>query len=586
VVKQSLRAPFARRGLVLSVAARVLSGLGVLALTGCAVGPDFVSPPPPMADRFLPEPVKSAGSQKVVVVEEIPARWWEVFHNRNLNALIEASIEHNASLQAAQAAIRIAYYQAEAQKGGFLPQVQLDSSDTRNLQSPSQFQVTPNASTNPYSYFWKSLTVTYSPDIWGANLRAVQSLEAQTEQQRYQLEAAYLALTSNVASAAVQEAMLRGQIAATLEVIKEARDIVTILRKQYGIGAVAQADVLVQEAALAQMEQLLPPLEKSLALQRDLLTALAGQYSTAQVPETFNMKALTLPSHLPVTLPSAFVRQRPDVRAAEAAMHSASAQIGMAIAARLPTVTLSAQGGYQGYSMSQLFLPQTGFWTLSAGVTQPIFQGFSLLNKQRAAEAGLTQAEAQYRQTVIGAFQNVADALRALQADAKAVQAAVHAEVVAKKSFEIVKKQFLMAEGSSVNMLQVLNAEQTWLQAAVTRIGAEGQRLGDVVGLFMALGGDWKDENLKRLSPTIEPARPTLQEVAKIDEPVNPDWFPTSFELGKSPWASDAVPPPPPGAPVLAAPVLVAPVLVAPAPLSAAPLGAPPSTGWFPSFLE
>jgi NodT family efflux transporter outer membrane factor (OMF) lipoprotein len=539
-----------------------------------------------MADRFLPEPVKSAGSQKVVVVEEIPARWWEVFHNRNLNALIEASIEHNASLQAARAAIRIAYYQAEAQKGGFLPQVQLDLSDTRNLQSPSQFQVTPNASTNPYSYFWKSLTVTYSPDIWGANLRAVQSLEAQTEQQRYQLEAAYLALTSNVASAAVQEAMLRGQIAATLEVIKEARDIVTILRKQYGIGAVAQADVLVQEAALAQMEQLLPPLEKSLALQRDLLTALAGQYSTAQVPETFNMKALTLPSHLPVTLPSAFVRQRPDVRAAEAAMHSASAQIGMAIAARLPTVTLSAQGGYQGYSMSQLFLPQTGFWTLSAGVTQPIFQGFSLLNKQRAAEAGLTQAEAQYRQTVIGAFQNVADALRALQADAKAVQAAVHAEVVAKKSFEIVKKQFLMAEGSSVNMLQVLNAEQTWLQAAVTRIGAEGQRLGDVVGLFMALGGDWKDENLKRLSPTIEPARPTLQEVAKIDEPVNPDWFPTSFELGKSPWASDAVPPPPPGAPVLAAPVLVAPVLVAPAPLSAAPLGAPPSAGWFPSFLE
>ncbi len=581
MVKQSLRAPFARRRPVLSVAVGVLSGLAATGLSGCAVGPDFISPPPPMVDRFLPEPVKSAGSRKVVVVDEIPARWWEAFHNKNLNALIEVSIEHNASLQAAQAAIRIAYYQAEAQKGGFLPSIQFDSSDTRNLQAPVEFNVTPNAPNNPYSLFLKSLTIAYSPDIWGGNLRAVQSLEAQTEQQRYQLEAAYLALTSNVASAAVQEATLRGQIAATLEVIKEARNIVTILRKQYGIGSVAQADVLVQEAALAQMEQLLPPLEKSLALQRDLLTALAGQYSTAQVPETFNLKALTLPEHLPVTMPSAFVRQRPDVRAAEAAMHSASAQIGMAIAARLPTVTLSANAGYQGYSMSQLFLPQTGFYTLAAGVSQPIFQGFSLLNKQRAAEAGLTQAEAQYRQTVIGAFQNVADALRALQADAKAVQAAVHSELVARKSFEIVKKQFFMAEGSAVNMLQVLNAEQTWLQAAVTRMGAEGQRLGDVVGLFMALGGDWKDENLKRLSPTLEPARPTLQEVAHIDEPVNPDWFPTSIEFGKSPWASDAIPPPPPGAPVL-----VAPVLVAPAPLSAAPLGAPPSTGWFPTFLE
>ena len=553
-MKQSLRAPFDRPRPLLAAAARAVTGLAVFALPGCAVGPDFVSPPPPMTDRFTPEPVKSAGSQKVVVVDEIPARWWEVFHNKNLNALIEAAIERNASLQAAQAAIRIAYYQAEAQKGGFLPSVLFDTIDTRNQQAPVEFNVTPNAPTNPYSLFLKSLTVTYSPDIWGGNLRAVQSLEAQTEQQRYQLEAAYLALTSNVASAAVQEATLRGQLAATREVIKEARGIVSILRKQYGIGSVAQADMLVQEAALAQMEQLLPPLEKSLAQQRNLLTALAGQYSTAQVPETFNLKALTLPAHLPLTLPSAFVRQRPDVRAAEAAMHSASAQIGVAIAARLPTITLSANAGYQGYGMSQLFLPQTGFYTLAAGVSQPIFQGFSLLNKQRAAEAGLTQAEAQYRQTVIGAFQNVADALRALQADAKAVQAAVHAETVSRKSFDIVKQQFLMREGSSVNMLQVLNAEQTWLQASVTRMSAEGQRLGDVVGLFMALGGDWKDENLKRLSPTLEPVSRTLQEVAHIDEPVNPDLFPTGIEFGKSPWASEAVP--------------------------------PPAAGWFPTFLQ
>ncbi|HXZ16097.1 MAG TPA: TolC family protein, partial [Roseiarcus sp.] len=189
-----------RRALALKLAAV----LAVPSLSGCAVGPDFISPPPPppTVDRFTPEPVKSAGSQKVVLVDEIPARWWEVFHNKNLNALIEASIEHNPSLQAAQAAIRVAYYQAEAQKGGFLPSVQLDSLDTRQLESPVEFQVTPSGPTNPFSLFTKSLTVSYTPDIWGANLRAVQSLEAQTEQQRYQLEAAYLALTSNVATAA------------------------------------------------------------------------------------------------------------------------------------------------------------------------------------------------------------------------------------------------------------------------------------------------------------------------------------------------------------------------------------------------
>ena len=217
---------------------------------------------------------------------------------------------------------------------------------------------------------------------------------------------------------------MRGEIAATREVINEGQQMLDILRKQYALGAVAMTDVLTQEAALAQMMQLLPPLEKALAQQRDLLTALAGQYSTAEVPETFNLKALTLPSNLPLTLPGKFVRQRPDVRAAEANMHSASAQIGVAIAARLPNVTLGANNGYSAYSFAQLLLPSTAMYTLVGDITQPIFDGFTLLNKQKAAEAGLTQAEAQYRQAVITAFQNVADALRALQADTKAVKAA------------------------------------------------------------------------------------------------------------------------------------------------------------------
>ena len=555
-----------RRRAAASVASFFFAGL-----SGCAVGPDFVSAPPPDASRFTPEKLSSIGKQRLVVTEEIPRRWWEVFHNKNLSKLVEASIQHNPSLQAADASIRVAYFAAEAQKGAFLPSLLANSNDSTNLESGVQNAVTPNGPTNPYGLFLKQLQVSYTPDIWGGNRRAVESLEAQTDQQRYQLEAAYLALTSNVASAAVQEATLRGEIAAIREVIKIEQNLLSLLRQQFALGSVAQADVLTQEAALAQVMQLLPPLENQLAQQRNLLTALAGQYSTAEVPETFNLNSLTLPSNLPLTLPGKFVRQRPDVRAAEANMHSASAQIGVAIAARLPNVTLGASGGYTSYSLAQLFLPGTGWYTLAGDVTQPIFAGFTLLNKQKAAEAGLGQAEALYRQAVITAFQNVADALRALQADTKAVKAAVYAEQTAKRSLEIVKKQLQVG---SVNILAVLNAEQTYLLAAESRVQTEGARLGDVVALFMALGGDWRDQNLRDLPRNgVEPATgfdiPSNEQIDTIhDGPVNPCWFPSFWDNNQNPPAPLPTPSHAPSSP----------------PINS--VNGPANSGWFPTFLN
>jgi outer membrane protein TolC len=197
---------------------------------------------------------------------------------------------------------------------------------------------------------------------------------------------------------------------------------------------------------------------------------------------------LKLPRNLPISLPGKLVDQRPDVRAAEAVMHSASAQIGVAIAARLPNIQLLANGGTSGYNFAQSFAPGTGFYTVAAAATAPIFDGFTLYNKQKAAEAALDQAEAQYRATVITAFQNVADALRALQADARAVKAAVHAEDAAKASLEIVERQL---NAGQVNQLAVLNAQQTYLNAAVIRVQTEANRLSDTAALFMALGGGW-----------------------------------------------------------------------------------------------
>ena len=315
----------------------------------------------------------------------------------------------------------------------------------------------------------------------------MENLDAMTEQQLFQLEAAYLTLTSNLVTAAIQE-LLRGQIVATQRIITIEKHLLDILKRQLSLGQVAKADVLAQDAALAQAEQLLPPLQKLLAQQRDLLTALAGRLSADEIDQTFDLAHLKLPANLPVSLPGKLVDHRPDVRAAEANMHSASALVGVAVAARLPNVTLSANGGTTAYDLAQSFTPGTGFYTLAAGVTQPIFDGFTLYNKQKAAEAGLDQAEAQYRSVVIAAFQNVADALRALQSDSRELKAALRAETAAKASLDIVQTQL---DAGQVNQLAVLNAQQTYLTASVSRVQAEANRLSDTAALFMALGGGW-----------------------------------------------------------------------------------------------
>ncbi|MEW6438392.1 MAG: efflux transporter outer membrane subunit [Pseudomonadota bacterium] len=508
-------------------------GLSILVcLGGCAVGPNFVSPKAPDVNSYTPQQITKIGGVRLSPSEEVPQLWWETFHDRNLNRLIEVAIARNPGLQSAEAATRVAFYNAESQKGVLLPSLGGQSNNSWNGQSPVMQAVSPNGPTNPYALYLQQLSVSYTLDIWGGNRRTIESLEAQTDQQRYQLEAAYLALTSNIASGAINEAMTRGEAEAIRAVLKEGRDLLVILRKQYAIGAMAETDVLEQEALLAQDEQLLPPLEKQLAIQRDQLVALVGEYSTAAVPETFHLRALTLPRDIPVTVPSQFVRQRPDVRAAEANLHSASAQIGVAIAARLPNVTLSATPGVQGYTWASLFTPSTQFYTLAADATQPLFDGFSLANKQKAAEEGLKEADAQYRQSLITAFQNVADALHSLQADTKAVAAAAHSEQVARKQLDIVKKQLSVG---SVSTLTVLNAEQVYLQALVTHVQTEGARLGDIVGLFMALGGGWKDENLKDLPPE-GPQAPTKEEITKIEGPVNATLLPTIPKLTFTPF--------------------------------------------------
>jgi NodT family efflux transporter outer membrane factor (OMF) lipoprotein len=470
-----------------------------LAMSGCAVGPNFQPAAAPDVDGYVKGTLNAADAgkgspnvagQRFLSGADVSTRWWVAFKSEPLNQLVRESVDHNPNLQAAEAAIKVARYNALAQRGLFFPQLTGNSTSQQILvANPQQVPPIPTqGAQSEFSLVTNQLTVSFVPDIWGGNFRAVESLDATAEQQLFLLEAAYLTLTSNVVTAAIQEASLRGQIEATQRIITIERRLLDILKRQQDAGQAAKADMLAQDAALAQAEGLLPPLEKQLDQQRDLLTSLAGRYAADEIRQKFDLAHLKLPTNLPISLPGKLVNQRPDVRAAEANMHSAAAQIGVAIAARLPNITLSANGGSAAFNWPQVFAPGTGFFTLGAAATAPLFDGMTLYHKQQAAEAALEQAEAQYRATVITAFQNVADALRALQSDAKAIRASRRAEETAKASLDIVEKQL---NAGQISQLAVLNAQQTYLVAVVARVQNEANRMSDTAALFMALGGNW-----------------------------------------------------------------------------------------------
>ena len=492
--------PLIKRSFRLFVSPRAVSPAAafsaVLLLAGCAVGPDFRRPSAPSVERYTPQslPLQTASvelkggeAQRFVQGMDIPGQWWTLFRSKPLDDLIEQALKANPDMAAAQASLRGARENVYAQQGAFFPSIDAGFNPTR--QKTAATLSSPLASgSNIYSLHTAQVAVSYSPDIFGGNRREVESLKAQADWQRFQLEATYLTLTSNVVAAAVQEAALRGQMAATNLIIETQSKSLELLQRQYALGQIATADVAAQEAALAQSQAMLPPLEKQLAQQRDLLARLVGRFPSDALLEKFELSKLELPLELPVSLPSKLVAQRPDVRSAEELLHAASAEIGVNIANRLPNITLSANLGSSAASISQLFTSGSGFWGLAANLTQPIFQGGTLLHRQRAAEAAYDLAVAQYRGTVLSAFQNVADTLHAIQSDADALKSAVAAERAADKSLNIVRRQLELGD---ISYLALLNAEQTYQQAMINLVQALANRYADAAALFQALGGGW-----------------------------------------------------------------------------------------------
>jgi NodT family efflux transporter outer membrane factor (OMF) lipoprotein len=479
-------------------ATSIAAATATVLLAACAVGPDFERPAAPRVSGYTAAPlaqqtssadVKGGEAQRFVQGLDIPGQWWMLFHSQSLNRLVELALNNNPTLPAAEAALRQAWENVYAEQGAFFPAVTVSFSPSRSKTATGAVSAA-SASGKPwFSLYTAQVAVSYAPDVFGGTRRQVESLVATAEFQRFQLEAAYLTLTSNVVNAAVQEASLRGQIAATAEIIKIQTDSLNILHKQLALGQVAEADVAAVEATLAQAQATLPPLQKQLAIERDMLTALLGRLPSQEPAETFELTSLHLPQELPVSLPSKLVEQRPDVQSAEAQLHAASAEIGVAVAAILPQFSLTPSAGLASNQFDQLFMtPGTAFWTLVGNVAQTVFDAGTLLHRKLAAEAAFDEAAETYRNTVIAAFQNVADSLHAIESDADILTASYAAERAAFKSLEIARMQLQLG---AIGYLGLLTAENTYDTALLALVQAQAARYADTVALFQALGGGW-----------------------------------------------------------------------------------------------
>lgn len=469
----------------------------VLLLTsGCKVGPNYKPPTAPQVTGYTPTPVTTTTAtptviggeaQKFTSGQDIPGEWWTVFHSKPLDDLIERALKANPDIKAAQAALLVARENVLAQRGAYFPNLSASFLADRSKTADTVSSFTANGALT-YSLYTPQVAVSFVPDVFGLNRRTVESLAAQEQQARYALAATHITLSSNVAAAAIQEASLRAQIDATHELININTDELKILSEQYAKGYVSRLDVAAQESQLAQVEATLPPLLKQLAQQRDLLAALAGGFPDQDLPQRFELSSLQLPQELPVSLPSQLVEQRPDVRQAEANLHSASAQIGVAVANRLPSFTLTGDVGSMALVFSRMFSSGTVFWDMTGGVTQTVFDAGSLRHREMAARDAYIQASEQYRSTVITAFQNVADTLNALEQDADGLTTAAKARDAASVTLDLSRKQY---QAGYTNYLALLSAQQAYQQAVISLVQAQTDRYSDTVALFQALGGGW-----------------------------------------------------------------------------------------------
>ena len=480
-----------------SSASWFIGALGCSLIASCVAGPNFNKPATPNVSDIIASPLSTtvasanvvAGeAQHFVKASDIPADWWRLFHSRPLDDLVKLSLANNPDLKAAQEALTVAREHTLAQRGAYLPTVSAGFSATRLQDPPGALAPVPSSNAFLYSLITPQLSISYVPDVFGLNRRTVESLKAQEQATRFQMIAADITLSANVVAAAILEASFQAQIDATHQLIEINSRIVDILQYQFDKGYASRLDLAAQESQLAQVTATLPPLLKQLNQQQHLLAVLAGRFPSQVLTEKFELSSLRLPEDLPVSLPSQLVSQRPDVLQAEANLHAASAQIGIAAANRLPNIQLTGNAGSTALAIGQVFKSGTGFWSLGAAVTAPLFQGRTLLHQERAAKAAYEQAADQYRSTVLTAFQNVADTLTALEQDAEGLRTAAKAADAATVTLDLSQRRW---KDGYASQLSLLSAEQAWQQARINLVLSQANRYADTAALFQALGGGW-----------------------------------------------------------------------------------------------
>jgi NodT family efflux transporter outer membrane factor (OMF) lipoprotein len=470
----------------------VLYGISMLFLSSCTVGPDFVKPKTPAIDSYNrdhdPSETSSVNgqSQRFNASIEPVANWWSLFNSKQLNAVVEDGLAKNPSLEASQANLRQSLDNLQAGYGIFYPQVNADVNATRQKFSPARF-----GSSSPGSIFnlaTLSASVSYSLDVFGGEHRVIENLKSQVDLQQANVLATYLALSGNIVNTTIAMAAYQDEVKYTEQLIAFQKELIDISEKQSQAGTISYETVLNLRYQLASFEAALPPLRQRLSQSEHLLATLAGQAPSEWMTVKVSMSEISLPSELPLSLPSELVRQRPDILAAEAQLHGASANIGVATAAQFPSFTLNGSFGQNGSSMNGLLSNNGNFWSLGTDITAPLFNGGTLSAKKQGAIDAYQQSLAIYRQTVLSAFAQVADTLKALEHDADIMQAEFKSVEATEESLRLTQINY---QAGMTNYLQVLTADIQYHQAKINYIQAQTQRLQDTTALFVALGGGW-----------------------------------------------------------------------------------------------
>ncbi|MDE2272230.1 MAG: efflux transporter outer membrane subunit [Xanthomonadaceae bacterium] len=479
-----------------SAASRPVTLVAVFALAGCAVGPNFRQPAGPDVDRYTAAPLPQAtassdtaggDAQRFLAGEQVPQRWWTRFGSVELDRRVRMAFRHSPTIAAAEASLKQAEETARAARGSLFPSLDANAGATRAKQSGIQTGI--GKSLGPYTVYNAGVSVGYVFDIFGGVRRGIEAQDALADVQRAQLEATYLALAANVVTASLQEASLREQVKATRDIVASLKQELDIAQKQQVIGAKSLSDTLAVRTQLAATEATLPPLEQRLAATRNQLATYLGVTPAQLKLQPVTLADVTLPTDIPVSLPSSLVAQRPDIRAASAQLHAATAGVGVATADMLPKLSLNGSVTSESLTTSGLLAAGSGGWSLGLGLLQPLFHGGQLLHQKRAAEAGMQAALAGWRQTVLVAFQNVADTLEALDYDAQSLKAQNTSEQDAEKLLSLTRSQYRIG---AVDYLTLLSAERQYQQARIAAIAARAARLTDTAALYAALGGGWQ----------------------------------------------------------------------------------------------